>query len=197
MGLREQRKQRTQRALVETALRMFAERGYESATVAEIAAAAEVSPATFFNYFRSKEEVVFADRLIAGEVMARALEERRAGESPSEVVLRACDLALSSPWWSMDPADDLVLMRARLIVSVPALRARALLEVAELQARWSADLAEGFGGELDRVDADVLTGAVIGAILAVAGRALRESPLDEPLPELVRRAAAAALRRRP
>ncbi|WP_283136701.1 TetR family transcriptional regulator [Rhizohabitans arisaemae] len=194
MGLREQRKLRTRRTLMEVALRLFEERGYEATTVAEISAAAEVSPATFFNYFPSKEDVIFADRLLQGEVPARFLGEPRPGETPAQALHRALYEALESPLWTIDPeARDLVLTRVRVIASVPALRARALLEVAELQERWSADLVAVFDGQLDDFEADVLTGAAIGALLAVAGRALRDETPDRSLTDLVRRSVAAAL----
>ncbi|MFC4014254.1 TetR/AcrR family transcriptional regulator [Nonomuraea purpurea] len=127
MPRREQRKLRTRRALVESALRLFMAKGYESTTVAEIAAAAEVSPATFFNYFPGKEEVIFADRLAQAEALAQALGESRAGETPAQALLRALHRMLDSPEWTMDPeAGDLVLARIRLIATVPALSARAL-----------------------------------------------------------------------
>jgi AcrR family transcriptional regulator len=58
-GLRAQKKQRTRRALSEAATELFAARGFEAVTIAEIAARADVGVGTVFNYFRSKEELFF------------------------------------------------------------------------------------------------------------------------------------------
>ena len=79
-GLRERKKQKTRQLIAETARRLFAERGFERVTVTEIAHEAEVSPATVFNYFPTKEDLVYW-RLGAFEAeLLAAVRERAAGE---------------------------------------------------------------------------------------------------------------------
>ena len=79
-GLRERKKARTRAAIREHALRLFREQGYPATTVEQIADAAEVSPATFFRYFPTKEDVVLQDDFDI--VTLAALEAQPAGLSP-------------------------------------------------------------------------------------------------------------------
>src|SRR5918992_5924968 len=87
-GLRERKKQRTREQIVEAAMRLFAERGYQATTIADIAEAADVAPRTFFSYFPSKEAVVFhkVDRDLEG--LASALRERLPGENAFDALRR-------------------------------------------------------------------------------------------------------------
>jgi AcrR family transcriptional regulator len=90
-GLRERKKQRTREQIIEAAMSLFAERGYHATTIADIAAAAEVAPRTFFSYFPSKEAVVFhnVDRNLDG--LASALRDRLPGETAFDALRRWID----------------------------------------------------------------------------------------------------------
>src|SRR4030081_2628917 len=78
-GLRERKKQKTRDTIIKVALELFAERGYEQTTIAEIADTAEVSPRTIFAYFPSKEDILFCNLPEANERLARVLAERPEG----------------------------------------------------------------------------------------------------------------------
>src|SRR5215211_2800343 len=80
-GLRERKKQQTRELIAETARRLFAERGFERVTVAEIARAADVSDQTVFNYFPTKEELVYWRLGSFEEELLSAIREREPGES--------------------------------------------------------------------------------------------------------------------
>src|SRR3954451_20509807 len=85
-GLRERKKRATRDAIATTARRLFAERGFDAVTVAEIAVAADVSEKTVFNHFAAKEDLVFAggDTRLAG--LQAAIAERPAGASELDVL---------------------------------------------------------------------------------------------------------------
>ncbi|WP_370961524.1 TetR/AcrR family transcriptional regulator [Amycolatopsis sp. cg9] len=81
MSLRERKKLAAWRAISDAALRLFEEHGYEATTIEQIAAAADVSRATFFNYFAGKEAVLFDQDPEARARWRARLESRDPGES--------------------------------------------------------------------------------------------------------------------
>src|SRR6476620_11853768 len=108
LGLRERKKLRTREAIATVALDLFAERGYQQTTVAEIAEAAEVSKATLFAYFPSKEEIVFSETAPLREDLLRELRERPSGLSALETLRAFAAAHLSVP-------DERQRLRERLI----------------------------------------------------------------------------------
>ena len=85
-GLRERKKQRTREAIVEAAFELFAERGFDGTTIADIADAAEIAPRTFFSYFPSKDDVVFHDFEEKYELLASWLRDREPGTNTFEAL---------------------------------------------------------------------------------------------------------------
>ena len=161
-GLRELKKRRTRAAIQEHALRLFEAQGYDATTVEQIAAAAEVSPATFFRYFRTKEDVVIEDDY--DPLLAAALEKAPADLPP----LRAIRYALREAFTEITPEEmEQVLSRTKLIMSVPALRARSLENLLATIDAVAPPLAARLGRpESDRT-VRVLVGAAVGAWLTV------------------------------
>src|ERR671930_375810 len=80
-GLRERKKLQTRQQIADTARRLFAERGFEAVTVAEVASAAEVSEATVFNYFPTKEDLFYSGLEAFEEELLSSIRAREPGES--------------------------------------------------------------------------------------------------------------------
>jgi AcrR family transcriptional regulator len=162
MGLRERKKQRTRRAIASAALRLFAERGYEETTISDITAAAEVSPRTFFSYFPSKEDVVFAemDERLA-EVRTR-LADRPDGETPLATFRRVAVELLQAV-----AADEGAYgaIQVSLIRERPSLQARALKRLTDAEDGFVAMVRE-ICPELDDVSAVTIVGAAFGGLRA-------------------------------
>ena len=81
-GLRERKKLRARQQLIDAAFRLFTKRGFDATTVADVAAAVEMSPRTFHRYFESKEDVVLEWLDRGGDELVEGLKERPAGEEP-------------------------------------------------------------------------------------------------------------------
>ena len=132
--LRERKKLLVRRAILDSAERLFEARGFDAVTVAEIADAANVSVKTLFVYFRSKEDLVFADTGLIDALVA-ALRGRPPGMSAAEAV----GAALS------EPAGDGLEGYHRPAGDSPALRSRLLRLWAEYEDVLVAVLAERDG----------------------------------------------------
>jgi AcrR family transcriptional regulator len=164
MGLRERKKQRTRERLVREGLRLFAEQGYDETSVDEIADAAEVSPRTFFRYFPTKADLVFAD-LPAREAAVRAALDR-ADATPIHARIR--DVLIESMDLLGDPA--LLAARAKLVTENPPLQMRMLELFARAETIVGAAYARQLGTEpsslTPRLAAAVTVGSGRSAMLA-------------------------------
>src|SRR5215204_2082190 len=96
-GLRERKKARTREALHDAAMDLFSLRGFDGTTVEEIAAACEVSPRTFFRYFPTKEDVLFADGEARRERLLAVIAERPIDE-PAFGALQAAMRTLTADY---------------------------------------------------------------------------------------------------
>jgi AcrR family transcriptional regulator len=157
VGLRERKKARTKAAIQQHAMRLFRERGYPATTVEQIAAAAEVSPSTFFRYFPTKEDVALYDAL--DPVLLEAFRAPPAQLGPVQALRGAMRAVLAEL-----PAEELAMQqeRDRLIRSVPELRARMLDEFAKNLQLFAELVAERVGRRPDDPAVRTVAGAVIG-----------------------------------
>ena len=183
-GLRERRRRRTMDAIIDAALALFEDRGYDAVSVEEIAAAAEVSPRTFYRYFPAKEDVLVLDPETDAAVRA-ALAEDRPDEADVDFVARTLIAALTAR------RPERARRGYRLIQSTPALQARIYQLVWRdqegiVQALLARSTARRPGGGPSARDAElrarVITVAVSDAIRTGVGawiQAGQRGPVDK------------------
>lgn len=136
-SLRERKKAKTRKVLADTATELFAEQGFDHTTVEEIAEACDVSPRTFFRYFASKEDVLFA----VGDERLRQLLDAIASRPSGEAPLRSMrEAALSLvPEYTSERAR--LITRKRIIAETQTLRSRGL----ERQLGWEDAVTDALG----------------------------------------------------
>jgi AcrR family transcriptional regulator len=183
-GLRELKKAQTRQTIADTALRLFTERGFDQVTVAEVAREAVVSEATLFNYFPTKEDLLFS-RMGAYEAsLVDAVRDRDGGTSAvaalTEFLLRPQHDRLSS----LD-SESLATM-ARMITASPALLARERLVFAEHTAELAAVLAEETRADAEDLAPWVVANALMGVHRAILDSVRRRALNGQPNPSLAR-----------
>jgi AcrR family transcriptional regulator len=188
-GLRERRKQQTREAISDIATAMFAERGFDEVTIAQVAEAAGVAKMTVTNYFPRKEDLVF-DR---AEAVIRSLADVIAARAPGESLLAAIRRDYAERVARADPTLGLSGPEfARMIAGSPVLAGRAR-EMLDLRERALGDAIAAETG------ADDPQQRVVAALLAAVHRVLateasRRSLAGQPRDEICAALAAAAAR---
>ncbi|MEO3800164.1 helix-turn-helix domain-containing protein [Nonomuraea sp. B1E8] len=187
-GMRERKKRRTREALIAAAVELFRRQGYEATTVAQIAAAADVSTRTFFLHFATKEDVVLADAGTRVELAVRTIEGRGADESLPDVLATAAERMISEVTGS-DLATGMADVRVKLMLTVPDLQARMMRRLLDAQRRIVDALCRSYPEEGDVVVVGALVGALVGAVTSAAAYALRRGDTPEEVAAAMRAAA--------
>lgn len=174
-GLRDRKKARTRDAIAEAAIALFLERGVDATTVEDIAAAADVSPRTFFRYFASKDDVVFdafgeqIDRLL-GLLHARPADE------PVFTSLRAAARRLIT---EVESASEEPLALLTLIHGHPGLHAAYLAHLDGVEAQVAAWAADRLGLEPGDLRPRLLAAAALTARRVATDRWLESDGADD------------------
>lgn len=182
-GLRERKKRATREALSWAALKLAVERGLDETRVEDIAAAAEVSPRTFNNYFSSKEEAIVSIGADRTSRTVAALRER----PRTEPLWTALTHALTSQFEAREP-DRAWVSRVRLITRTPALHAAYLKASAQMAAELAAAVAERTATDPKRdLYPKLVASTVVTAEQVAIEQWLTSSP-KRPLAEVIRAA---------
>jgi len=162
LGLRERKKRQTRQLIADTARRLFAQRGFEAVTVAEVARAAEVSEATVFNYFPTKEDLFYSGLESFEEELLSSIRERGHGES----ALAAFGRFVLEPRGLLATNDPDAIERlagiTRVIEESPALLARERQVFERYTGSLAALLAAETGAPAEAVEPRVAANALIG-----------------------------------
>ncbi|OBI55636.1 TetR/AcrR family transcriptional regulator [Mycobacterium sp. E796] len=187
IGLRERKRQQTRRELIRAAMRLFEEKGYEETTVAEITSAAGVSTKTFFNYFASKDEVLFPhlSRRIEAAV---ELIERQGPDNPMPEVLVAAMQHMLADALTEEVDGGLAAVRLPMIMAVPAVQAATLHRYFMAETQLAEALQRAYSDTLDPAAAAAVIGSVMGAAIAAALVCLQEGAEGQQLRAAVERA---------
>jgi AcrR family transcriptional regulator len=165
-GLRERKKAQTRELIAETARALFAERGFERVSVAEIARVADVSEKTVFNYFPTKEDLVYWRLESFEEELLGTIRERAAGESALDAFARF----VRQPRGMLGQYDPETRKRlaalTRVIVESPSLLAREQ----QILAGYTRSLAELIAAETGAGPAAVEPWVAANAMMGVHRR---------------------------
>jgi AcrR family transcriptional regulator len=175
LGLRERKKQRTHQLIAETAWRLFAARGFEQVTVADIAAEAEVSEATVFNYFPTKEDLVFHRMEAFEDELLTAIRERPEGESIVQAFGRFAIQPRGFLVSSDARATEGMREAARIITGSPALLARERQIFERYTDTLAAFIAEQQGIARGDPEPWVIANALVGLHRALIDHVQRQA----------------------
>jgi len=182
MGLRERKKAQTRQLIADTAWRLFADRGFERVTVAEVAREAQVAVATVFNYFPAKEDLFFSRLEAFGADLVDAVAGRAPGE-PALAAFRRQLLGAGGLLAQVEAGDDQALERLqtmnRLIAASPALQAREQQAFAHTAAALADRLAADTGAAPGDLDAQVTANALVGVQRALVDYTRRRVLADK------------------
>jgi AcrR family transcriptional regulator len=157
-GLRERKRQQTRERLTRAAMALFLERGFEATTLDDIAAAADISRRSFFHYFASKEDVVFAWQEESTAALIAAVAARPSDES----MLTAAENAITAMVRQLEPGEAIAM--ARLKRDNPALQARDQVKYEKLERALAEALGKRAGHKAEKLQARLVAMIATGAM---------------------------------
>jgi len=184
LGMRERKKQRTRQLIRDTAVRLFMERGFEQVTVAEIAREADVSEATVFNHFPTKEDLVYGQMEAFEQQLLDAVRDRPPGQSA--LAAYAGFVFSIRGLMTEQQGPEQIAAWARLVLDSPALVSREHEVFAHHTAALANLLAEETGAGPDDLTPWVAANALIGLHRALLAYVRRQALAGRTNPGLAR-----------
>ena len=158
--MRERKKQRTRQLIRDTAVHLFMQRGFDQVTIAEVAREADVSEATVFNHFPTKEDLVYGQMEAFEQELLEAVRDRPPGQS-ALAAYAGFVLAIRGLITEQQGPEQIAAW-ARLVLESPALVSREHEIFAQYTAALATLLAEETGAGPDDLTPWVAANALIG-----------------------------------
>jgi AcrR family transcriptional regulator len=173
-GLRQRKRQQTRDRLTRAAMNLFRDRGFEATTLDDIAAAADISRRSFFHYFASKEDVVFAWHEESTTALVAAVAARPASES----MFTAAENAIAAMVAQLKPGEAMAM--AQLKRDNPALQARDQVKYEKLERALAEALGKRAGHKTEKLQARLVAMIATGAMRIAGERWAAEGAREKP-----------------
>lgn len=169
-SVRERKKVQTRLAIRREAFRLFEKQGYANTTIDQIADAADVSPRTFYRYFRVKEALLLSDDLIPPIVAAFA-------DAPRQLSLVAAYRhAVAAVFGALTPEErEDAAAGQRFLYQVPEVQGLIYTEYVRLINLIANAVVQRLDEPVDELERRVIAGAIVGVLIAAS----HETPLPE------------------
>ncbi len=173
LSLRERKKVKTRAIIQQNALRLIREQGYASTTVEQIAEASEISPSTFFRYFKTKESVILDDDF--DPILIQLFKQQ-----PKELNIIQAFRASIKLGFAQIPSDEKEALRERMefIMSVPELRVASFNQVTDTAQMIAQLIADRVGRNIDDIEVFTSSGIIMGAIISAAAYSFKHPEKD-------------------
>ena len=162
LGLRERKKQETRDTIARVALQLFAERGYDETTLADIADAANVSRRTIFAYYESKEDILLCEEANYLDALKQMLDERPEGTTTVDAIQQFLS--------SFEPPDEAALLRKQLVMANPSLQKRMRARDGEVEPMLAESIAKDLGTKPGEIRTRLVTASMTAALMSVRDR---------------------------
>src|SRR5689334_1386223 len=173
LGLRERKKQQTRETIASAALRLFAERGYDETTLADIANAANVAPRTIFAYFESKEDILLCEENGFLSQLKRRLDERPPGTTTVDAIREF--LA------SIEHPGEEAKLRKQVIAANPDLQVKMRGRHAQLEPMLADSIAKDLSAEPGDLRPLLIAASMATAFTSVSDRIFAAEAAGKPL----------------
>ncbi|HYB27181.1 MAG TPA: TetR family transcriptional regulator [Solirubrobacteraceae bacterium] len=173
LGLRERKKQQTREKIARVALELFAERGYDATTLADIAEAAEVAPRTIFAYYESKDDILLCQEVSFLGELKRRLDARPPGTTTVDT-LREFVSSIEAP-------DESAKQRKQIMTANPALQKKMRATHADLEPMLAESIAKDLGAASDDIRPLLVAASMTAALTSVSDRIFAAAASGKPM----------------